>query len=349
MADGAWRSAGAGRGAPTGPGTGRAHRTGGGLAGEGGTPSPPGAGSPSANPVSGDERARKADVRPWAATGATPGGRRFNPWPAVVFVCLCVLAVLFLAPTLGVILSSLKSTREIAFGALWTIPGGLYLENFREVIAHPSVKTYFVNTFLVTVPATAGSIALGILAGYVFSKLPFRGSELLFLVVVSGMFFPPQIILIPLFRMFSGLGLLDTLWPMIIVHIAMGIPICTLLMRNFFATVPNALREAAIVEGANEWQVLTRVALPISLPALAVLATLQFTWIWNDFLWPLIFTQSDEKRTIMLGIVSLKGQYSVAWGIQGALSLVASVPTLIVFLFFQRYFISGMTMGAVKG
>ena len=326
MAEGA----GAGGGAASGAGPAGARPAGAGSAG-----GPGGAG------------AAGAGAGPAAGPGA--GGRPFNPWPAVVFVCLCVLALLFLAPTLGVILSSLKSTREIAFGALWTIPGGLYLENFREVLAHPSVKTYFINTFLVTVPATAGSIGLGILAGYVFSKLPFRGSELLFLIVVSGMFFPPQIILIPLFRMFSGLGLLDTLWPMIIVHIAMGIPICTLLLRNFFATVPNALREAAIVEGANEWQVLTRVALPISLPALAVLATLQFTWIWNDFLWPLIFTQSDEKRTIMLGIVSLKGQYSVAWGIQGALSLVASLPTLIVFLFFQRYFIAGMTMGAVKG
>ncbi len=275
--------------------------------------------------------------------------RPFNPWPATVFVCLCVLAVLFLAPTLGVLLSSLKSTREIALGELWSLPGELYLENFREVLVHPSVKTYFVNTVLVTVPATVGSIALGVLAGYVFSKLPFPGSDLLFLVIVSGMFFPPQIILIPLFRIFNGMGLLDTLWPMIIVHIAMGIPICTLLMRNFFATVPNALREAAIVEGANELQVLIRVALPISLPALAVLGTLQFTWIWNDFLWPLIFTQSDEKRTIMLGLVSLKGQYSVAWGVQGALSLVASLPTLVVFLFFQRYFIKGMTMGALKG
>ena len=163
------------------------------------------------------------------------------------------------------------------------------------------------------------------------------------------MFFPPQIILIPLFRLFNGLGLLDTLWPMIFVHIAMGIPICTLLMRNFFATVPSALREAAIMEGANELQVLTKVALPLSLPALAVLATLQFTWIWNDFLWPLIFTQSDDKRTIMLGLVFLNGQYSVAWGLQGALSIVASLPTLFVFLFFQRYFIKGMTMGAVKG
>ena len=284
------------------------------------------------------------------AESAAPAraAKPFNPWPVALFVCLAVLAVLFLAPTVGMLLSALKTTREIAFGTLWTLPDQLYLENFREVLRHPSVETYFVNTFLVTVPATAGSIALGVLAGYVFSKLPFRGSGLLFLVIVSGMFFPPQIILIPLFRLFNGLGLLDTLWPMIIVHIAMGIPICTLLMRNFFATVPNALREAAIMEGANEWQVLTRIALPVSLPALAVLATLQFTWIWNDFLWPLIFTQSDEKRTIMLGIVSLKGQYSVAWGIQGALSLVASLPTLVVFLFFQRYFIKGMTMGALK-
>ncbi len=279
---------------------------------------------------------------------AVPTRRPF-PWSTVLFACLTVLAVLFLAPTVGVILSALKSNRDIAFGTLWTIPRTLDLSNFSVALSHPSVRIYFVNTFLVTAPATAGSIALGILGGYVFSKLPFRGSELLFLVIVSGMFFPPQVILVPLFRLFNRLRLLDTLWPMIIVHIAMGIPICTLLMRNFFATVPNALRESAIVEGANEGQVLLRVALPISLPALAVLGTLQFTWIWNDFLWPLIFVNSDDKRTIMLGIVSLRGQYSVAWGIQGALSLLASLPTLLVFLFFQRFFIKGMAMGAIKG
>jgi ABC-type glycerol-3-phosphate transport system permease component len=274
---------------------------------------------------------------------------RFNPWPATIFVILCVLAVLFLLPTVGVLLSSVKTTREIAMGELWSVPGALYLGNFTEVLGNPAVHRYFLNTLLVAVPATALSIALGVLAGYVFAKLPFAGSNALFLVVVAGMFFPPQVILVPLFRLFNGLGLIDTLWPVIIVHVALGIPICTLLMRNFFATVPNALREAAIMEGANEWQVLTRVVLPLSLPALAVLATLQFTWIWNDFLWPLIFTQSDHMRTIMIGIVNLKGQYSVAWGVQGALSLVASLPTLLVFLFFQRFFIKGMTMGAVKG
>ncbi|MGH0002341.1 carbohydrate ABC transporter permease [Pseudovibrio ascidiaceicola] len=284
-----------------------------------------------------------------SASGDYVAPKRFNPWPVVIFICLFTLAILFLAPTFGVLLSSVKTTRDIALGDLWAIPSSMYWGNYIEVLSNPAVHGYMLNTFLVAAPATAFSIGLGTLAGYVFSKLPFKGSDLVFLLVVSGMFFPPQVILIPLFRLFNLMGLIDTLWPMIIVHTALGIPICTLLMRNFFATVPNPLREAAILEGANEWQVLTKIALPISLPAIAVLATLQFTWIWNDFLWPLIFTQSDEKRTIMLGLVFMKGQYSVAWGIQGAMSLIASLPTLVVFLFFQRYFIKGMTMGAVKG
>ncbi len=277
------------------------------------------------------------------------GQRRFNPWPATIFMVLFILAVLFLLPTIGVLLSSVKTTKDIALGDLWSLPDSLYLGNFVEVLSNPAVHQYFINTLLVTVPGTIASTTLGVLAGYVFAKLPFRGSDTLFLIIVAGMFFPPQVILVPLFRLFNGMGLIDTLWPVFIVHTALGIPICTLLMRNFFATVPTALREAAIMEGSTELQVLSKVILPLSLPALAVLSTLQFTWIWNDFLWPLIFTQSDDKRTIMIGIVNLKGQYSVAWGVQGALSLVASLPTLLVFLFFQRFFIKGMTMGAVKG
>jgi ABC-type glycerol-3-phosphate transport system permease component len=268
---------------------------------------------------------------------------------AALLVSLIVLAILFCVPTIGVLLSSFKSTAEIAGGRLWSGTSGFTLDNYAEILGKRSVYRYFLNTVLVTVPASAASIALGTLAGYVFAKLPFRGSSVVFIGVVAGMFFPAQILLVPLFRLFLRLGLLNTLWPMIIVHTALGIPICTLLMRNFFASVPDGLREAALLEGASELQVLLRIILPVSLPALAVLGTLQFTWIWNDFLWPLIFTQSDEKRTIMLGLVSMKGQYSVAWGIQGALSLVASFPTLFVFLRFQRYFIQGMTMGAVKG
>ena len=280
-------------------------------------------------------------------TGHTPSEASMRQ--VTIFLCLIVLTVLFLLPVFGVLLSSIKTTQEISQGELWSWPSAFYLGNYVEALSNPAVQIYFLNTLLITVPATFASITLGTLGGYVFSKLPFKGNNFIFLVIISGMFFPPQVILIPLFKLFNALGLLDTLWPMIIVHTGMGIPICTLLMRNFFAGVPNALREAAILEGSNELHFLLRVALPLSLPAIAVLATLQFTWIWNDFLWPLIFTQSDDKRTIMLGIAFLKGQYSVAWGIQGALSLVASLPTFLIFLFFQRYFIKGMTMGAVKG
>ena len=275
--------------------------------------------------------------------------RRQRVLRIVLYVMLTLLVIVYSMPSIGVLLTSFKSNAEISSEGLWSPPDTLTFENYHTAWVTGNVNTYTVNSFLVTIPATLFSIAMGVLMGYVFSKLPFAGSEALFIFVVAGMFFPPQIVLVPLFRLFNTIGLYDTLWPMIIVHVAFGIPICTLIMRNFFAAIPTALREAAIIDGANEGAILTRIMLPISLPALAVLATLQFTWIWNDFLWPLIFTQSDSNRTIMVGLVTLKGQYSVAWGVQGAMSVIASLPTLFIFIFFQRYFISGLTMGAVKG
>ena len=267
----------------------------------------------------------------------------------LIYVFMTLLVIAYSLPLLGVLLTSLKTTEEIAREGLWNLPNFLNWSNFSQAWLQGNGRVYMVNSFLVTIPATIGSITCGVLAGYVFSKLPFRGSDLLFMLVIAGMFFPPQIVLIPLFRFFNTIGLYDTLWPMIIVHIAFGIPICTLVLRNFFSSIPNAIRESAVIDGANEFQVLTRIILPVSMPALAVLATLQFTWIWNDFLWPIIFTQSDRWRTIMVGLISLKGQYSVAYGVQGAMALIASIPTLMIFIFFQRYFIRGLTMGAVKG
>jgi len=260
-----------------------------------------------------------------------------------------LMAILYTVPSFGVILTSLKKNSEIAMEGLWTLPHALRADNYVEAWVGGNIRQYTLNSFLVTIPATVFSIALGVLTGYVFSKLPFRGSEALFILVIAGMFFPPQIILIPLFRFFNAVKLYDTLWPMIIVHAAFGLPICTLLMRNFFSTIPSAIREAAIIDGANELEILLRVILPVSLPALAVLATLQFTWIWNDFLYPVVFTKSDSMRTIMVGLITLKGQYSVAYGVQGAMAVIASMPTLFVFVFFQRYFIRGLTLGAVKG
>lgn len=274
---------------------------------------------------------------------------RKNAPVILLYAVMTILVLINSLPTIGVILTAFKSTGEIAHDGLWSLPREFRLTNFEDAWIGGNVRRYMGNSFLVTIPATILSIAMGVLTGYTFSKLPFRGSRILFIFVVAGMFFPPQIVLIPLFRMANAVGIYDTLWPMIIVHVAFGIPICTLVMRNFFATVPTAIKEAAIIDGANEPQILLRVMLPISLPSLAVLATLQFTWIWNDFLWPIVFTRSETARTVMVGLSSLKGQYSVAYGVQGAMAVMVSIPTLLIFIFFQRYFIRGLTLGSVKG
>ncbi len=268
-----------------------------------------------------------------------------------LYAALTILLILFVVPVYGAIVTAFKPFAELSAGNYWNLPGQLTLENFSRVLDPEvgNIGLYLRNSLLLTVPASLFSIGLGTLAGYALGKYRFKGDGLLFVFIVAGMFLPPQIALIPVFRLMNDIGLYDTLWAVIIIHSAFGIPICTLVMRNFFQIVPNALREAALIDGANEYSIFFRIMLPLTLPALAVLATLQFTWIWNDFLWPFILTHKASSRTIMLGILNLTGQYTVDWGGQAAASLLGSLPTLFIFIFFQRYFISGLTLGAVKG
>ena len=270
---------------------------------------------------------------------------------ALLYFFLTIMLILFMVPVYGAIVTAFKSQAEVTAGGYWTPPASLATENFARVLDSEAgnLGLYLKNSLLLTIPASIFSISLGTLAGYALGKYHFKGDGVLFILLVAGMFLPPQIALIPVFRLMNDIGLYDTLWAVIIIHTAFGIPICTLVMRNFFQVVPNALREAALIDGANEYGIFFRIMLPLTLPALAVLATLQFTWIWNDFLWPFILTQKADSRTIMVGILNLTGQYTVDWGGQAAASLIGSLPTLIIFIFFQRYFIKGLTLGAVKG
>ena len=270
---------------------------------------------------------------------------------ALLYFFLTIMLVVFMVPVYGAIVTAFKSQAEVTTGGYWTPPASLATENFARVMDPEAgnLGLYLKNSLLLTIPASIFSISLGTLAGYALGKFRFKGDGVLFVFVVAGMFLPPQIALIPVFRLMNDIGLYDTLWAVIIIHTAFGIPICTLVMRNFFQVVPNALREAALIDGATEYGIFFRIMLPLTLPALAVLATLQFTWIWNDFLWPFILTQKADSRTIMVGILNLTGQYTVDWGGQAAASLIGSVPTLFIFIFFQRYFIKGLTLGAVKG
>lgn len=290
------------------------------------------------------------------ANVTTRGRAKPVKWPralrtAILFLILTVLALAFILPVYGIVVTSLKSVADVSTGGYWNLPPNPTLENFARVLdpGGGNLGLYLWNSLRLTIPASIVSISLGILAGYGLAKYRFPGNGALFVFLVAGMFLPPQIALIPVFRLMNQIGVYDTLWAVILVHSAFGIPICTLVMRNFFQTVPEALREAAFIDGANEYQIFGIIMLPLTVPALAVLATLQFTWIWNDFLWPFILTQHESSRTIMVGIMNLTGQYSVDWGGQAAASLIGSLPTLLIFIFFQRYFIRGLTLGAVKG
>ena len=288
----------------------------------------------------------------WKEGELIPRGNRTKPLgTALLYFFLSVMLVLFMVPVYGAIVTAFKTQAEVSAGGYWTVPSSLATDNFARVLDPEAgnLGLYLKNSLLLTIPASLFSIALGTLAGYGLGKYRFKGDGLLFILIVAGMFLPPQIALIPVFRLMNDIRLYDTLWAVIIIHTAFGIPICTLVMRNFFQIVPNALREAALIDGANEYSIFFRIMLPLTLPALAVLSTLQFTWIWNDFLWPFILTQKADSRTIMVGILNLTGQYTVDWGGQAAASLIGSVPTLFIFIFFQRYFITGLTLGAVKG
>ena len=278
---------------------------------------------------------------------ASSRGRTLRHRIGMVLIVLFVAA--YLVPVIGVVSTSLKTNAEIARRGIWALSGELTFANYIDVWQTANTVRYLINSFHVAIPAVFVSIAGGTLIGYALAKFRPRGGILIQLIIVSGLFVPPQVLLVPLFTLFRDLDLLNTLWPMILIHSAVGFSICTLVMRNFFDQIPDSLRHAALIDGASEGQVFWRVMLPLARPALAALATLQFTFIWNDFLYPLVFTSArDDVATIMLGLLNVKGQFTVAYGNQASLAVIASVPTVVVFFVFQKHFVRGLLSGALK-
>ncbi len=266
----------------------------------------------------------------------------------ILYVIIVALCIVFLVPIYGAFSIAFRPNKEIIREGFWVLPNPPTVSNFLHVITEGKIQTFFNNTIVVTSLATALSIFMGCLTGYAFGKLDFKGKYFIYIIVIAGLFFPPQIVLIPLFKLFNAMHLLDTRTALVIVHVGFGIPICTLMMSNFFRDIPNELRQSAMIDGANEWIILFKIMLPLAKPSLTALVILQFTWIWNDFLWPLVLMKTESKMTIQMGIMQLRGQYGLAWGNQAAACLIATIPTLLIFLFMQKYFIRGLTMGAIK-
>lgn len=260
---------------------------------------------------------------------------------------LLLLATVFFLPVLGTLLTSVRTIPDITQNGAWALPSSYEWGNLGR--AFIEMLPYLKASVIITLPSVAGTLLVSMMAGYALSRMRFQGRIWMFLVIVSLSFVPIHTQLIPVFRLMSDLGLHDTFISQIIVHIMRQIPFAVLIMTNFFNTVPGELREAGRIDGASEWTIFRRIYVPVARPALSALIVLEFTWIWNDLLWGLVLTQGAGKKPVTVGILSFEGEYEIAWNMVASGAVVAAIPTLAVFLAFQKHFIRGMTMGSVKG
>ncbi|USD67001.1 carbohydrate ABC transporter permease [Vibrio sp. SCSIO 43136] len=263
---------------------------------------------------------------------------------------LPIAIIMWLLPLIAVMMTSIRSMEDINKGNYWGWPSSFnFLENYTEVFTATSMGQYLMNSLIITLPAVAGCVALSTLGGYALAKYKFKANIWIFATFIAGNFVPFQILMIPVRDITITFGLYDTHIGLILFHVAFQTGFCTLFMRNFIVGIPDALIEAARVEGVNEWKIFWHVVLPLVRPALAALSVLVFTFIWNDFFWALVLVQSDEVRPVTAGISALKGQWLASWQFMSAGAIVAAIPPVVLFFTMQRHFIAGLTLGATKG
>ncbi|SDL11147.1 carbohydrate ABC transporter permease [Halarsenatibacter silvermanii] len=271
----------------------------------------------------------------------------YGKFKYLIYVVLFLFALFFLLPMYVLLATSLKSFEEVSRQAMWMLPRDFTLEAF--ITAYHQLIPHLRNSLILVIPATLISGFLGSLNGYILSEWKFKGSDTVFALLLFGMFIPYQSILIPLVRTLQNIGLYGSLQGLIFVHVVYGIPITTLIFRNYYADVPSSLTEAAKVDGAGLFKVYSKVFFPISIPAFVVVIIWQFTQIWNEFLFALTITPEPGQQPITVALDNLAGSQVVEWNVQMSGALLTALPTLLVYLFFGRYFIKGILAGSVKG
>jgi multiple sugar transport system permease protein len=271
----------------------------------------------------------------------------FQRWAVYIFIY--ALTLLWLVPVLTALITALRTNNDILTRGFWSLPSVLTLKNFGEAWTRGGLTHYLPNSFIITLPSLVATLFLSSLAGYALSRFRFRGDRVILFTFVAGMMLPFQILLLPVFRLVNAIGLYNTYWALIIFHTAFQLGFCTFVLRNYMRTIPGEILEAARMDGCGEFRIYRQVMMPLTLPAMAALATLEFTWIFNDFLWALILVQNDKLKPVTTGLAALRGQYVMDWTVIISGSLIATMPTVLVFLFLQRYFIAGLTLGATKG
>ncbi len=272
---------------------------------------------------------------------------------ALLYAVMIALALWFLLPVYLLLITAFKDFSEVSLSRMWDLPTRLSLESFDRAWnggqGTTGMRGSFLNSVLVVVPATVISCLLGSMNGYVLSKWKFRGSETLFTLILFGMFIPYQSILVPLVMVLSAIGLYASLPGLILTHVVYGIPITTLIFRNYYANVPTELVEAGQIDGAGFFSIYRRILLPLSAPGFVVVAIWQFTSIWNEFLFGLIITNDPRLRPVTVALQNMSGSQFTQWNVQMAGALIVAVPTLLVYIFLGRYFLRGLLAGSLKG
>jgi len=281
--------------------------------------------------------------------------RGLRPGRILIYVVLVVFALFYLMPIYVLLITGLKSFTEVSLDRMWNLPQSLSFDSFRdawfgnESTAINGLAQNFMNSMLLTVPTTLISAILGSMNGYVLAKWKFPGANVIFPLILFGMFIPYQSILIPLVQTMRSIHLYGTLPGLILVHVIYGIPITTLIFRNYYASVPSELVEAARIDGAGILGVYRHILFPISLPGFIVVMIWQFTAVWNEFLFAIILVSDPKSQPITVALNNLAGSFSVAWNVQMAGALLAAIPTLLVYIFLGRYFLRGLLAGSLKG
>lgn len=268
-------------------------------------------------------------------------------WDYLILALLLGCMVFFLMPVYVMVITGLKEASNVSLSTMWNLPqqlsGGGFVEAWHRLV--PNLG----NSLMITIPATIISAVWGSINGYVFAKWKFRGSNVLFALLVFGMFIPYQSILIPLIQFLQRIKLYGTILGLVTVHVFYGLPITSLIFRNYFANIPDELMEASRIDGAGIVRSFTRVMLPLSIPAFVVVAIFQFTNIWNDFLFGVTIVPNPSAQPVTVALNNLSGSFSVDWNVVMAGAVIAALPTALVYIFLGRFFIRGLLAGSVKG
>jgi glucose/mannose transport system permease protein len=262
------------------------------------------------------------------------------------YLALFAFAVFFLMPVYVLLVTSFKSAGEVDVVHMWTLPKHFSFDTFRAV--WPKLEPGMVNSLILALPASVISSFLGAANGFVLAKWRFPGADVVFPVILFGMFIPYQAILIPMFQVMVHLKLFGGLDGLILVHIIYGLPITTLIFRNYFMGLSEEVIEAARVDGAGMLRTFALIGLPLALPAFAVSMIWQFTSAWNDFLFGVVMTRT-EFNPVTVALNNIAGAQTVPFNQAMASAFLASVPTLVVYLLLGRFFMRGLMAGALKG